>query len=109
MKQDNDYSALLEGFQQCGVRFRICAGRLQYLDKERRLLPEDHALMKANTEGLKQALIEQQRLHIARHFLALDRLESEKREFLSQYRVQKKALMTTIREAACHFAAVSSP
>lgn len=53
---------ILEVFQERGVVFRVCEGRLQYQDPQQSLSPGEHAFIKDCAEGLKEAVLKQQRL-----------------------------------------------
>ncbi len=54
--------AILEAFQARGVHFRICEAGLQYRDKERVLSEGECAFITENAEGLREALLKQERL-----------------------------------------------
>ena len=54
--------AILEAFQARGVSFRVCEGRLQYQDPQQALSQGEHGFIKDCAEGLKEAVLKQQRL-----------------------------------------------
>jgi hypothetical protein len=54
--------AILEAFQARGVQFRVCGGTLQYRDVANALSEGECGFIADSTEGLKTALLKQQRL-----------------------------------------------
>lgn len=54
--------AILEAFQARGVAFRVCEGTLQYRDTERVLSEGESLWITENAEGLREALLKQERL-----------------------------------------------